>query len=150
MTTTTAHRILADLILDPEPLDLPALRRDIDKARAEFTDEELTPAEHAARLEALATLEAAVRHAMNTNIEIIEDNAGGLTIQNTATRAVANFGHKSQAVDSLKSILDGEDMSDWDLSEPECYIDDEEYLKHATGGGYRRWDESTVRGFVEA
>ena len=87
---------------------------------------------------------------VNTNIEIIEDNAGGLTIQNTATKAVANFGHKSQAVDSLKSILEGEDMSNWDLSEAECYIDDEEYSKHASSGGYRLWDESTVREFVEA
>ena len=85
---------------------------------------------------------------MNTNIEIIEDNAGGLTIQNTATKAVANFGHKSQAVDSLKSIL--EDMNNWDLSEPECYIDDEEYSKHVATGGYRLWDESTVREFVGA
>jgi len=85
---------------------------------------------------------------MKTNIEIIEDNSGSLTIQNAATKAVANFGHKSQAVDSLKSILAGEDMSNWDLSEPEGYINDEEYSKHAHNGGYRLWDESAVRDFV--
>ncbi len=87
---------------------------------------------------------------MNSSIEIIEDNGGGLTIQNTETKAVANFGHKSQAVDSLKSILEGEDMTGWDLSEPECYITDEEYNKHESSGGYRLWDESEVREFVEA
>ena len=60
MTTTAARRTLADLIADPaEPLDLPALRQDIHRARREFTDEELTDHEHAARLDALATLEAA-------------------------------------------------------------------------------------------
>ena len=59
---TTAHAIatLADLLDDPaEPVDFPALRQDIDRARREFTEEELTPAEHAARLAAARTLEAA-------------------------------------------------------------------------------------------
>lgn len=87
---------------------------------------------------------------MNSNIEIIEDNAGGLTIQNTATKAVANFAHKSQAVDSLKSILEGEDMSNWDLSEPECYISDEEFAQHQPSGGYRLWDEAETKEFVDA
>jgi hypothetical protein len=87
---------------------------------------------------------------MNSSIEIIEDNAGGLTIQNTETKAVANFGHKSQAIDSLKSILEGDDMSGWDLSEPECYITDEEYTKHASSGGYRLWCEEEAREFVQA
>lgn len=37
---------------------------------------------------------------MNSNIEIIEDNAGGLTIQNTASKAVANFGHNHKHAQS--------------------------------------------------
>jgi hypothetical protein len=60
MTTAHALRTLADLIQDPaEPVDFPALRQDIAKARREFSEEELTPAEHAARLAAAAALEAA-------------------------------------------------------------------------------------------
>ena len=88
----------------------------------------------------------------NTNIEIIEDNAGGLTIQNTETKAVAHFWHKSDqaALDSLKAILDGEDMSGWDLSDQECYITDEEYNKHASSGGYSTWDEAEIREHLDA
>ena len=89
---------------------------------------------------------------INSNIEIIEDNGGGLTIQNTKTKEVANFGHKSDqaALDSLKAILEGDDMSGWDLSAPECYITDEEYQKHASSGGYRAWDEEEIREHLEA
>lgn len=84
---------------------------------------------------------------MNSKIEVIEDNAGGLTIQNTATEEVAYFEHKSEeaAVDSLKAILKGDDMSGWDVSDSECYINDEEYQKHASSGGYRIWDEQEIR-----
>lgn len=85
---------------------------------------------------------------MNTNIEIIEDNAGGLTIQNTETKACASFDHKSQAVDSLLSVLDGEDMSGWDLSESENYITDEQYQEHVSSGGLRAWDEEEIKEFV--
>ena len=85
---------------------------------------------------------------MKTNIEIIEDNSGGLTIQNTETQAVAYFGHKSQAIDSLKAILAGGDMTGWDLSEPEHYITDEEYSKHAPCGGYRLLTRAEVADFV--
>jgi hypothetical protein len=60
MTTRTALATLADLLPDPaEPIDFAALRADIDKARREFTEEELTPAEHAARLAAAHVLAAA-------------------------------------------------------------------------------------------
>jgi hypothetical protein len=60
MTTDTARAILADLLPDAgESVDFPALRRDIDKARREFTEEEFTSLEHAEFLEALAVLEAA-------------------------------------------------------------------------------------------
>jgi hypothetical protein len=56
----TARAVLVDLLPDAgEAVDFPALRRDIDKARREFTEEEFTTAEHAEFLEALAVLEAA-------------------------------------------------------------------------------------------
>lgn len=84
---------------------------------------------------------------INTNIEIIEDNSGGLTIQNTETKEVAYFGHKSDqaALDSLKAILEGDDMSGWDLHDPDYYISDEEYNKHVSTGGYNTWDEEEIR-----
>jgi hypothetical protein len=89
---------------------------------------------------------------INKNIEIIEDNAGGLTIQNAKTKAVAHFDHKSDqaAIDSLKAILEGDDMIGWDLSDPECYLTDEEFQKHASSGGYRTWDESEVVEHISA
>jgi hypothetical protein len=59
MTTTTALATLADLIDPAEPVDFPALRQDIDRARREFTEEELPADLHAARLAAAAALEAA-------------------------------------------------------------------------------------------
>ncbi len=59
MTPTTARAILTDLLPDAgEAIDFPALRRDIDKARREFTEEEFTSMEHAEFLEALTVLEA--------------------------------------------------------------------------------------------
>jgi hypothetical protein len=58
---TTAHAIatLADLIDPDEPIDLPALRADIDRARREFTEEELPADLHRARLAAAQVLETA-------------------------------------------------------------------------------------------
>jgi hypothetical protein len=62
MTTTAALRTLADLLPDPaEPVDFPALRADIDKARREFTEEELPADLHRARLAAAQVLETATR-----------------------------------------------------------------------------------------
>jgi hypothetical protein len=61
---TTAHAIatLAALLPDPaEPIDFPALRADIDKARREFTEEELPADLHRARLAAAATLQNTAR-----------------------------------------------------------------------------------------
>lgn len=80
------------------------------------------------------------------NIEIIENNAGGLTIQNAVTKAVAHFDHKSQAIESLKAILDGDDMSGWDCSDHELFITDEEFMKNLIN--LRLWDENDVRAFI--
>jgi hypothetical protein len=57
----TALAVLVDIVITEETItreDLPFIRTDIEKARREFTEEELTEEEHAARLEALAVLEA--------------------------------------------------------------------------------------------
>lgn len=85
---------------------------------------------------------------MNSNIEIIEDNAGGLTIQNTKTKAVACFGGKSLAIDSIKSLLEGADMSGWDTNDAECYIADEKYQEHSQSGGYKLWSEDDAKEYV--
>jgi hypothetical protein len=60
MKLATARRVLADFLADTSPadLDLDAVLADILKARREFSDEELTPAEHAARLDAYAVIRA--------------------------------------------------------------------------------------------
>lgn len=90
---------------------------------------------------------------MKTEIEVIEDNAGGLTIQNTQSRAIANFGHKSEAaaVESLKTILAGADMSDWDLSDPALYITDDQFeaAKARTPGALYKWSEEEIRTHIE-
>ena len=59
MTTRTAIATLADLIDPTEPIDFPALAADIDKARREFTEEELPADLHRARLAAAQVLAAA-------------------------------------------------------------------------------------------
>jgi hypothetical protein len=82
---------------------------------------------------------------IHKNIEVIADNAGGLTIQNTQTKAVANFGHKSDAdAETLQSILDGGNMTGWDESEPEYYISDEYYRANAPSGGLNMLNESEI------
>lgn len=85
---------------------------------------------------------------MNKNIEVIEDNAGGLTIQNTETKAVCFFDHKDGAIESLRGILDGDDMSGWDTSEPEHYITDEAFAEYEQTGGYTAWSKEDIEEFV--
>jgi hypothetical protein len=64
MTTRTELATLADLLDDPaEPIDFPALRADIDRARREFSEEELPADLHRARLAAAATLQNTAHHA---------------------------------------------------------------------------------------
>ena len=71
---------------------------------------------------------------MNMNIEIIQDNAGGFTIQNTASNAVAYFQCLQYAADSLRAVLAGDDMSGWDLSDPEYFIADEVFDYYRDSG----------------
>lgn len=85
---------------------------------------------------------------IKSTIEVIEDNAGGLTIQDKETKLVANFDHKSQAIESLQMLLEGGDMTNWDTSDSEYYISDEEYEKHVTNGGLIIWDQSDIENFV--
>jgi hypothetical protein len=104
MTTTAAiahaRRILADLILDPAaPLDLQALRQDIARARRDFTEEELTDREHAARLDALATLEA---HAYTFELT---DTFGGKANYSWVRRGTIAAGTMRDAVRQAKAAL---------------------------------------------
>jgi hypothetical protein len=60
MTTAHAIRTLAELLPDEgEPLDFAALRHQIQRDRASFTEEELSRADHNARIRAASALEAA-------------------------------------------------------------------------------------------
>lgn len=71
------------------------------------------------------------------HIEILLDNSGGIIIQNTETKAVAVFADQYAAADDIAAIYEGDDMSDWDLSEPDCYITGEYYSQHSPNGGIR-------------
>lgn len=70
-------------------------------------------------------------------IEILLDNSGGITIQNTETKAVCFFSDHDAAADDIAAIYDGDDMSDWQHNEPEYFITDEYYSQHAPNGGIR-------------
>lgn len=85
---------------------------------------------------------------MNNNIEVIEDNAGGLTIQNTITKDVSYFEHKNMACFSLEEILNDGDMSNWDLSDPAYYIPADQISKHLASGGYRIWTAKQIEEFL--
>jgi hypothetical protein len=85
---------------------------------------------------------------MNSNIEVIQDNAGGITVQNTETKAVAYFQDTAAAKFDLKSILAGDDMSDWDLSDPDHYITDNEYARNQSSGGYRILTEDNIKELI--
>lgn len=86
---------------------------------------------------------------MNKKIEVIEDNAGGITIQNTATKAVAEFDDRGSpaAYEALKAVLEGADMSDWDTEES-GFISAEDLAKHTPGVALRLWDEVQIREHV--
>lgn len=85
---------------------------------------------------------------MNKHIEVIEDNACGITIQHTATKAVAHYPDRHAAQHDLESILAGDDISGWDLSDPDYYITDEEYHKHSSSGGYKSLDQSDIEALI--
>ena len=70
-------------------------------------------------------------------IEIFLDNSGGIIIQNTDTKAVAVFADHYAAADDIAAIYEGDDMSDWDLREPDCFITDEYYSQNSASGGIR-------------
>ena len=70
-------------------------------------------------------------------IEILLDNSGGITAQNTLTKTVCVFADHYAAADSIAAIYDGDDMSGWTHSEADCYITDEHYSKMSPTGGIR-------------
>lgn len=70
-------------------------------------------------------------------IEILLDNSGGITIQNTETRAACFFPDHFAAADDIAEIYDGDDMTGWPCSNPEHYITDKYYSQHSPNGGIR-------------
>ena len=71
---------------------------------------------------------------MITNWEIIEDCAGGLTVQNINDRTVFYFDSVDDAVDTVKALEDGGDYSDWEQRGK--FITDDEFNAHEVSGGY--------------
>lgn len=80
------------------------------------------------------------------SIEVIEDNGGGLTIQNTETKKVCFFADKSSegALDSLKHLVQGDDMSGWEPSDPRYFISDIGYGIYKESQGYKMWEEINI------
>ena len=77
---------------------------------------------------------------LHKNIEVIEGNAGGITVQNTETKQVAFFCDKysENAIESLEELMEGGDIDDWGRSPADHYI---EYDNDAWANGcYRYWD----------
>ena len=89
---------------------------------------------------------------MNDNIEVLIDNSGGVTIQNTVTKAVCYFDsvESEHAIVTLDHVLNGSDMSDFDESDPSYYIEEDDYqaLVH-NGGGISKLDESELRAYLQ-
>lgn len=83
---------------------------------------------------------------LHPNIEIIEDNGGGLTIQDTETKKVCFFANRfsESALDSLRALVQGEDISGWEHSDPRYFISGEDYGLHEVSRGYKLWEEVDV------
>lgn len=82
-----------------------------------------------------------------TNLEVILDNGGGLTVQcDGYTHAYDDASYEAMATHAatdVRALLDGADPSDWDGNEPENRIDyDSNQLRN---GGYRILDENDLR-----
>lgn len=89
---------------------------------------------------------------MHEDIEIIEDNSGALFIQNTNTGEVAYYESISKdddgLVQTLESILDGDEMCDWDLHEEDRkhFITTEHWIINRDK--YVLWDEEEIEDFL--
>ena len=81
---------------------------------------------------------------LHKNVEVIEDNAGGITVQNTETKQVAFFCDKlsENCIESLEELLEGGDIDDWELSPADHYI--EYSFGDWACGKYCYWDINDI------
>ena len=82
-------------------------------------------------------------------IEVIEDNAGCITVQDTETKQVAFLGDKysSIAIESLEDLVAGRGIDMWELSSPDHYI---EYDSNAfTNGQYVEWGVIDIKQYLD-
>ena len=70
-------------------------------------------------------------------IQVIEDNAGGIFVQDTSTKEVAHFDDVIAAWGDLTSIIKGGDMDGWKLSHSDYYLDE-------IGPEYRLLDDEGI------
>lgn len=70
---------------------------------------------------------------MSISIEIIFDNAGGITIQ--TGDFVHCYDDASAAARDVRALMSGSDPGDWDGNEPDCRLDPTD--DEVRNGGYR-------------
>lgn len=85
-----------------------------------------------------------------TNLEVILDNGGGLTVQcDEFVHAYDDDSYDAMAkhaATDVQALLNGTDPSDWDGNEPENRIDyDQDEIRN---GGYRVLNEGDLRGIL--
>lgn len=87
---------------------------------------------------------------MNQSIQVIEDNTGAITIQSSDTAQGLRFDHKSSlpALDSLKAVLEGSAMRDWDEADHFQFISPGEFERHSESAGFILWDECDIRSHI--
>ncbi len=78
---------------------------------------------------------------MNKNVEILEDNAGGLTFQDMVTGQALYFEDPLDAKETLEGYLQGEGFEAWEESPAWAYI---EYPSL-----YTPWDREDVEDFLK-
>jgi hypothetical protein len=68
--------------------------------------------------------------------EIVFDNGGGATLQSHDGTVAIHYNDMDQLARDVRELDNGDDPCSWDGVNPEHYISDEEYDKHAGNGGY--------------
>ena len=68
--------------------------------------------------------------------EIVFDNGGGATLQTHDGKIAINYSDMRKLAEDAKEIDNGETADFWEGNNPDHFITDEEYDKHAPNGGY--------------
>jgi len=82
-----------------------------------------------------------------SDIEILEDNAGGLLVQSASPELAVYLGDKRSpdTIENLKLIAEGGvDLSDWEGQNASLYITDDAYAGLSEGGGIRLWRDDDL------